>query len=81
MLRAEQVVQHHEMSKKAKRQEKVFIICINKFLSALVAGSFQVSADLSWMCEVSSGTSSYIYSGESKKIPRCFVLAGQAESQ
>lgn len=71
---------------KARGQEKVFIICIKKFLSALVAGSFQVSAGLSWECEVfggwGGGTSSYIYSEESKrKIPRWFVLAGQAESQ
>lgn len=40
---------------KARGQEKVFTICIKKFLSALVAGSFQVSAGLSWMCEVSRG--------------------------
>lgn len=40
---------------KARGQEKVFIICIKKFLSALVAGSFQVSAGLSWECEVFGG--------------------------
>lgn len=40
---------------KARGQEKVFIICISKFLLALVARSFQVSAGLSWMCEVSRG--------------------------
>lgn len=38
-----------------RQKKKVFIICIKKFLSALVTGSFQVSAGLSWMCEVSGG--------------------------
>lgn len=59
---------------KPRGQGKKSIICIKKFLSALVAGSFQVSAGLSCMCEVSRGTSSYIYSEESKN-PSFFCLS------
>lgn len=69
---------------KARGQEKVFIICIKKFLSALVAGSFQVSAGLSWECEVFGGGGprvTFTAKNPKKKIPRWFVLAGQAESQ
>lgn len=73
--------------KKEKKRRKVFIICIKKFLSAVVTGSFQVSAGLSWMCEVSGvggGTSSYMDSeGEQKEallLPSLLVKQSQYSS-